>query len=259
MRYYCTCRKFFTWPLNARGPTISPSMAHNTQYELRQVFTHLARESEGVDGQQFARISKQLVQYLSKEYGISPLDMTTIDLIFAKVKPIGLRRIGFVLFVEAIEAVGRKMSIPSDRTFAALISVHSSRLDDGLKTPKPSLPGPSRFFYDKHTYTGVQARRQESPKPQPSNRPIELSEHVNRERRDTNLPRRVHSRRIPKQDDVSPASTIRRAPSRHAPLVDMNDPPAETVVSNEFYKKVVSEVFLNPVDKYFEGFLLVRD
>lgn len=219
----------------------------------------------GMDGPQFAKLSKELVRELAKRYNLLPIDSATSDLVFAKVRGTShLRRIDFNQFILALETIGRKMSASVDRVTETICSIHSTKLVlRSLSASKPPVSGPASLYYGAVTTSWIKTSR-EAVKPVNHSKGLELSEIVSREKRDKLPGHRRQSTFSTAPDRVghsSPASTIRegvRLRSHERPLSGNKEnysagrtPPP----SDEFYKKVVSNKFLSPVDGYFEGFL----
>lgn len=249
-------------------------MDSNVANTLKDVFTHSAHATEGMDGLQFAKLSKELVSELVKRYEVKSIDATSVDLIFAKVKTRGQRRIDFNQFVLGIETIGRKMSVSADQVLETVCSIYSTKMVMLSLSENRTVSGPARFYYDKRTYTGTQSERQSSASN--SGKAVDLSEIVNREKREKEeygAHRRLRpmqfSPAIVKSRDQSPSLRSRRLPPRlHAGKENFvisspgaavglraTTPPA----SGGFYDRVVSDRFLNPVDGYFENFLSSKD
>eukprot|EP00933_Yihiella_yeosuensis_P061587 TRINITY_DN64409_c0_g1_i1.p1 TRINITY_DN64409_c0_g1~~TRINITY_DN64409_c0_g1_i1.p1 ORF type:complete len:509 (-),score=102.88 TRINITY_DN64409_c0_g1_i1:354-1880(-) len=78
------------------------------------------------------------------------------DIIFAKYKPRGSRKIDFYSFKQALTAVARKLGRSQQQVFDA-VSLAASPDYEGTSTSMVLLEplGPERFFYDRSTYTGT--------------------------------------------------------------------------------------------------------
>jgi hypothetical protein len=113
--------------------------------KVREVFNSYCRGEDTMEGKQFAKICKD-TKLLDKA-----LTTTDVDLIFAKVKDKGGRRIDFNAFGKALEAVGAKKKKDLNEICAIV-----------CKSRGPILAGTkaeaNKFHDDKSLYTGVHAQ-----------------------------------------------------------------------------------------------------
>ena len=112
--------------------------------DLQQVFTSFAKGKE-MDGKSFAKFCKD-TKMISKK-----LTTTDVDLIFAKVKTKGIRKITFPQFQSALEQVAAKKGVSMEFIMKKI-----------AKAGGPQFQGTKadfvKFHDDKTTYTGVYAK-----------------------------------------------------------------------------------------------------
>eukprot|EP00406_Dinophysis_acuminata_P071430 CAMPEP_0179260808 /NCGR_PEP_ID=MMETSP0797-20121207/26530_1 /TAXON_ID=47934 /ORGANISM="Dinophysis acuminata, Strain DAEP01" /LENGTH=418 /DNA_ID=CAMNT_0020968899 /DNA_START=71 /DNA_END=1324 /DNA_ORIENTATION=- len=114
---------------------------------LEEAFASFAGGAE-MDGSAFVKCLRGA--------GILDRSMTTVeaDLIFAKHKRTGGRRINFQAFLAALRAVADRKAMPDDRVMELVCVAGGPSYSSGV-TQQPDGTGPERFFYDESTYTGT--------------------------------------------------------------------------------------------------------
>jgi hypothetical protein len=102
-----------------------------------------------MDGRQF--------QKLCRVIGLQALGFsgTDADLIFAKVKPAGGRRIDWLAFEDAVEEVAVRMKLGYDEVMDMIVESGKRPI---FEPPTRSDKGPAKFYYDKNSYTGTHIR-----------------------------------------------------------------------------------------------------
>ena len=161
-------------------------MDENVAQKLHEVFGHFSDSPEGIDGPHFARLCRDLNLELASHNGTSLVSATTFDLIFARSKSRGRRRLDFNQFLIALDMVGQRLNLSIEEIIRAVCTI---RTDDHLTRrggeSKTSQRGPEKFYYDVSTYTGTQAyrtsRRGAEESPTSSARIIDLKDIVNRD------------------------------------------------------------------------------
>eukprot|EP01071_Lankesteria_metandrocarpae_P010240 Lankesteria_metandrocarpae@DN5314_c1_g1_i1.p2 len=113
---------------------------------VKDVFNNFSKDG-GIDGRQFSKMCKDAKLFDAP----GTLTSTDADLIFAKVKERGTRKLNFAGFTRGLDLIAAKKQI--DRpTLDAII----------LSTGGPSYVGtralPTKFHDDKTLYTGVHAK-----------------------------------------------------------------------------------------------------
>ena len=161
-------------------------MDENVAQKLHEVFGHFSDSPEGIDGSHFARMCRDLNLELASHNGVSLSSATTFDLIFARSKSRGRRRLDFNQFLIALDMIGQRLNLSIEEVIRAVCTI---RTDDHLSLrggdSKTSQRGPEKFYYDQSTYTGTQAYRSHNRDAEDSlsasGRVIELKEIVNRD------------------------------------------------------------------------------
>lgn len=248
---------------------------------LKEIYRMNSHDGDGMDGAQFAKLTRELVHELVKRYTLNPVDSATIDLIFTKIRGRGNRRIDFQQFITTLEAVGTKMSASLEWVTETLCSIHSTKIVMQSLSDNRPVSGPASLYYAARTSSWIKSTREATKTVVNLNKALELSDIVSRDKRDTqefvqHTKRRSSRRSI--TSDTSPASTVQARPVEVLRTVNHEAPqmmrakenflicssatsPVVAMVSNppgEFYKQVVSDKFLNPVSGYFEAFLTAK-
>ena len=119
-------------------------MEASSSVNLQDVFTSFAKGKE-MDGKTFAKFCKD-TKMISKK-----LTTTDVDLIFAKVKTKGARKIDFAQFQTACEQVAAKKGVSMDFIKGKIAKAGGPQFE-GTKADYV------KFHDDKDTYTGVYAK-----------------------------------------------------------------------------------------------------
>ena len=164
-------------------------MDENSTQKLHEVFTRFSDSPDGIDGSHFARLCRDLNLQLASRNNIEIASVTMFDLIFAKAKVRGQRRLDFNRFLIALDLVGQRLNLSIEDVISAVCTIPTlDQLTGKVDVEKRhSLKGPERFYYDVSTYTGTQARRRsikKSDNEEKGNRVIDLKEIVNRDMND---------------------------------------------------------------------------
>ena len=108
------------------------------------------------------------------------MEKSTFDLVFARVKTRGRRRLDFNQFMISLDMIGDKLGLPMEDVVKGICQISpAQRLDETMARKQ----GPSRFFYDTSTWTGTAAHSEKPSQESPSvHRVLDLSEIVNREK-----------------------------------------------------------------------------
>lgn len=91
-----------------------------------------------------------------KDAGLLDERLKTVqaDLIFARHKPKGSRRISYDLFIQALTEVAMKRDLLPEEAVDRVCLAHGPDYESAT-TAFEDAAGPERFFYDKTTYTGM--------------------------------------------------------------------------------------------------------
>lgn len=77
------------------------------------------------------------------------------DIIFAKWKPKGGRKIDFSTFTQSLRSVARRKHMTHEQVIDAVCLIAGPDYEHGMGQTYPEGSGPERFFYDRSTYTGT--------------------------------------------------------------------------------------------------------
>eukprot|EP00435_Cladocopium_sp_Y103_P053618 s1518_g17.t1 len=115
---------------------------------LRDVFHAFAGGLE-MDGRSFVKCLK--------DAGLLDERLKTVqaDLIFARHKPKGSRRISYDLFIQALTEVAMKRDLLPEEAVDRVCLAHGPDYESSTTAFEDAAAGPERFFYDKTTYTGM--------------------------------------------------------------------------------------------------------
>jgi len=117
---------------------------------LRDVYYAFAGGSE-MDGRAFVKCLK--------DSGLLDERLKTVqaDLIFARCKQKGARKMSFDRFVGALREVAQKRSLPQEEVVDMICVAHGPDYESNTSCAVEEVAslGPERFFYDKTTYTGM--------------------------------------------------------------------------------------------------------
>mmetsp|Transcript_48363 Transcript_48363/g.78574 ORF Transcript_48363/g.78574 Transcript_48363/m.78574 type:complete len:389 (+) Transcript_48363:59-1225(+) len=112
--------------------------------EVMDVFHAYAASTE-MEGRSFVKCLKDAG--LLDDY----FRLVDADIVFAKCKPKGARRIDFFAFMQALREVAKKRRVPPDEVFDAVACSNGPNFESSSKFEL----GPERFFYDRSSYTGT--------------------------------------------------------------------------------------------------------
>ncbi|CAL1154690.1 unnamed protein product, partial [Cladocopium goreaui] len=134
------------FPGHATILATAPHVAGMTDV-LRDVFHAFAGGVE-MDGRSFVKCLK--------DAGLLDERLKTVqaDLIFARHKPKGSRRISYDLFIQALTEVAMKRDLLPEEAVDRVCLAHGPDYESAT-TAFEDAAGPERFFYDKTTYTGM--------------------------------------------------------------------------------------------------------
>ena len=156
--------------------------------KLHEVYGSFSDSPEGIDGCHFARLCRDLNIELASQNGCRAVSATVYDLIFAKAKSRGHRRLDFNQFLIALDMVGQKLNLSIAEVIRGVCTI---RTEDHLtirgSESRKSFVGPEKFYYDMTTYTGTHAYRRSGRKEEddsPKERMVDLKEIVNRDKGD---------------------------------------------------------------------------
>lgn len=200
-------------------------MDANFTQKLHDVYSHFSSSHEGIDGSHFARLCRDLNLELASQSGSKLETPTTFDLIFARAKGRGQRRLDFNQFLIALDLVGQKLNLSIEDVIRGVCAVPiSDQLAALGGESKKCITGPERFFYDVSTYTGVQANRQKpvrNDEEDDGERVVELREIVDRDRNDkwttllgAKTPQSAHRTPVRSQVRLNEDVTPSRGPQR---------------------------------------------
>jgi len=116
--------------------------------DLRDAFYAFAAEHSGMDGRSFVKCLKDAGLVDER------LKAVDADLIFAKCKAKGARKIHFETFVKALEKVAEKRQLLRETVVDFICLAHGPDYQSKARAVIEAT-GPERFFYDKSTYTGT--------------------------------------------------------------------------------------------------------
>ena len=237
-------------------------MDGGTAQRLHEVFSSFSNSPEGIDGTRFAKLCRNLNYELSCLRGIPILEKCIFDIVFANTKTIGRRRLDYNQFLLALSKLSIKFGVPIEDVIRTICGF------SGETTKRVSgMYGPSRFYYDKSTYTGTASQKASVSLP---NRIIDLSEIVNRAKPNESLgsPTPVALTRSSvnraKLEDalgsrtpvgIIPSSVKKYSEALTAPNSNFATPSPRTPKST-FIEQVMC---LPSVDSYFDGFLKPLD
>jgi len=115
---------------------------------LRDAFYAFAAEHSGMDGRSFVKCLKD-AGLLDER-----LKAVDADIIFAKCKAKGARKINFETFVKALEKVAERRQLLRETVVDFICLAHGPDYQSKARAVIEAA-GPERFFYDKSTYTGT--------------------------------------------------------------------------------------------------------
>jgi len=161
-------------------------MDENFTRKLHEVYGAFSDSPEGIDGSHFARLCRDLNLELAAHNDRLTVSATIFDLIFARAKSRGQRRLDFNQFLISLDMIGQRMNLSIEEVIRAVCSVpipdHGSIRGD---QSRKSLVGPAKFYYDVSTYTGTHAYRRSSKRVEDdksASQILDLREIVNRDK-----------------------------------------------------------------------------
>lgn len=113
--------------------------------QVQPIFLNFTKGEKEMDGRCFSKVCRDSKLY-DKVY--TPTDA---DLLFARLKPKGGRKIDFPIFVKCLQAIAEKKK-------CAAPEVYQSIVDAGGPIYSGTKALPTKFHDDKSLYTGVHAR-----------------------------------------------------------------------------------------------------
>ena len=161
-------------------------MDENYTQKLHEVYGAFSDAPEGIAGSHFARLCRDLNLELAAKNHISTVSATTFDIIFARAKSRGQRRLDFNQFLISLDMIGQRMNLSIEEVIRAVcsISIPDTESTRGGQSRK-NLTGPAKFFYDMSTYTGTHAYKRRSGRAQEDkskSQILDLREIVNRDK-----------------------------------------------------------------------------
>uniref|UniRef100_A0A7S2PB64 Uncharacterized protein n=1 Tax=Zooxanthella nutricula TaxID=1333877 RepID=A0A7S2PB64_9DINO len=124
--------------------------------QLQEVFAAFAGGSKEMDGRTFVKCLKD-----ARLLDGHALTMVDADLIFAKCKTRGARKIALDEFTRCLAMVATKKGVSMNHTVGAVVNAARPDYESGATCAtsaagaSASVAGPERFFYDKSTWTGT--------------------------------------------------------------------------------------------------------
>lgn len=196
-------------------------MDENYTQKLHEVYGAFSDSPEGIDGSHFARLCRDLNLELAAHNDRSTVPATMFDLIFARAKSRGQRRLDFNQFLISLDMIGQRMNLSIEEVIRAVcsISIQDQVSIRGGQTRK-NMTGPAKFFYDVSTYTGTHAYRRSGKREEndmSKSQILDLREIVNRDKSDKWLS--VIGAKSPISSSVS-RNRLPHSGSKRSPVVD---------------------------------------
>jgi hypothetical protein len=126
-------------------------MAYSPSLDLAPVFFSFSGQRNEMDGRQWVKLCTDVELF---DDLFSQIDA---DLIFSKVKPPRRRKIDFAEFETALAEVAARKGAASETVYEQVRTAGGPVFRTAVPT-SDARRGPSRFFYDQSTYTGVHTR-----------------------------------------------------------------------------------------------------
>merc|ERR1712232_191347 len=112
--------------------------------DLQSVFVKFSKNTIEMDGREFAKMCKDS-GLLNKK-----VTSTGVDIAFSKVKGIGMRKIGYNQFVQAINTLADEQGTSRTKYYQKILEGHGPQFNG-------TVAFDTRLHDDKSTYTGVYA------------------------------------------------------------------------------------------------------